>query len=57
MKAKEKQDKLDEKARLEARKKMEADLFRPAQVQKIAFGTDPKTVSSPLPVNGSWSCS
>lgn len=45
LKAKEKQDKLDEKARMEAKKKMEADLFRPAQVQKVAFGTDPKTVS------------
>jgi hypothetical protein len=43
-KAKERQDKLDERARLDAKKKMEADLFRPAQVQKIAFGTDPKTV-------------
>ncbi|KAK4688017.1 hypothetical protein P7C73_g2092, partial [Tremellales sp. Uapishka_1] len=26
------------------RKKMEADLFKPAQIQKVPFGTDPKTV-------------
>lgn len=35
---------------MDAKKKMEADLFRPAQVQKVAFGTDPKTVSGRIAV-------
>ncbi|WWD22382.1 hypothetical protein CI109_106873 [Kwoniella shandongensis] len=41
----EKAKKLEEKARVEAKKRMEAELFgKPAQIQKVPFGTDPKTV-------------
>ncbi|WVF66222.1 hypothetical protein IAT40_000962 [Kwoniella sp. CBS 6097] len=43
-KEKEKEAKAAAKAQSEAKKRMEAELFRPAQIQKIPFGTDPKTV-------------
>ena len=40
----EKEARLKEKAAAEAAKKEAADLFKPAQVQKVPFGVDPKTV-------------
>ncbi|KAJ7592648.1 hypothetical protein C8J56DRAFT_929147 [Mycena floridula] len=44
--AKEKEKQMQAKAKLdeEKRKKEEAELFKPVQVQKVPFGTDPKTV-------------
>ncbi|RSH90679.1 hypothetical protein EHS25_001284 [Saitozyma podzolica] len=43
-KEKEKEAREQAKRNAEAKKRMEAELFRPAQVQKVPFGTDPKTV-------------
>ncbi|KAK6905157.1 hypothetical protein I203_105977 [Kwoniella mangroviensis CBS 8507] len=40
----EKQKKEEAKASALAKKKMESELFKTAQVQKVPFGTDPKTV-------------
>ncbi|KAG8967956.1 hypothetical protein FRC03_008977 [Tulasnella sp. 419] len=43
-KEREKEFRAKEKAEEEKRKKMEAELFKPVQVQKVPFGVDPKTV-------------
>ena len=43
-KEKEKEAKAAARAAAENRKKMEAQLFASSQVQKVPFGTDPKTV-------------
>ena len=43
-KEKEKEKKMAERAAAENRKKMEAQLFGTSQVQKVSFGTDPKSV-------------
>ncbi|WVR03455.1 hypothetical protein IAU60_000446 [Kwoniella sp. DSM 27419] len=51
-KEEEKRKKLEAKAAAEAKKKMEATLFGHAQIQKVPFGTDPKTVLCAFFKNG-----
>jgi Zinc finger C-x8-C-x5-C-x3-H type (and similar) len=43
-KEREKELRAKEKAEDEKRRKQEAELFKPVQVQKVPFGVDPKTV-------------